>query len=264
MPVGKSPLTFTKFVYMLKRVLTIAIIMTGSVLLANAQTKDDFTPKKGDKSVSLNLGVGSFVGMEAPAPDLSTYNITAPQTSWFDKQLSLNFEFRWMFAKKWALKAMGGFSFKHNPEYQALPGNSTDGKFETGDIPDYNFVTSKDKIKYSIVLGAERFVKTKYDKLFFRYGGEFGFSYGKQEAKADDESYLGKSIGEAFGYRVAGVTGFDYFVSKAFFISIEIRPIAYDYTVYNIRPQVGLKLLSSDTHGFDFLSNPMLKIGFRF
>ena len=56
---------------MLKRVLTIAIIMTGSVLLANAQTKDDFTPKKGDKSVSLNLGVGSFVGMEAPAPDLS-------------------------------------------------------------------------------------------------------------------------------------------------------------------------------------------------
>ena len=249
---------------MLKRVLTIAIIMTGSVLLANAQTKDDFTPKEGDKSVSLNLGVGSFVGMEAPAPDLSTYNISAPQTSWFDKQLSLNFEFRWMFAKKWALKAMGGFSFKHNPEYKALPGNSTDGKFETGDIPDYNFVTSKDKIKYSIVLGAERYVKTKYDKLFFRYGGEFGFSYGKQEAKADDESYLGKSIGEAFGYRVAGVPGFDYFVSKALFISIEIRPIAYDYTVYNIRPQVGLKLLSSDSHGFDFLSNPMLKIGFRF
>ena len=106
--------------------------------------------------------------------------------------------------------------------------------------------------------------ETKYDKLFFRYGGEFGFSYGKQEAKADDEVYLGKSIGEAFGYRVAGITGFDYFVSKAFFISIEIRPVAYDYTVYNIRPQVGLKLLSSDTHGFDFLSNPMLKIGFRF
>lgn len=260
---GQSPLAFTKFVYMLKRVLTIAMIMTGSVLLADAQ-QEELSPKKGDKSVSLNFGVGSFVGMEAPAPDLSTYNISAPQTSWFDKQLSLNFEFRWMFAEKWALKAMGGFSFKHNPEYRALPGSSTDGKFETGDIPDYNFVTSKDKIKYAIVLGAERYVKTKYDKLFFRYGGEFGFSYGKQEAKADDEVYLGKSIGEAFGYRVAGITGFDYFVSKAFFISIEIRPVAYDYTVYNIRPQVGLKLLSSDTHGFDFLSNPMLKIGFRF
>ena len=115
-----------------------------------------------------------------------------------------------------------------------------------------------------MVLGAERYVKTKYNKLFFRYGGEFGFSYGRQTAKADDESYLGKSVGEAFGYRVAGVTGFDYFVSKAFFISIEIRPLAYDYTVYNIRPQVGLKLLSSDRHGIYFLSNPMLKIGFRF
>ena len=131
---------------MLKRVLTIAMIMTGSVLLADAQ-QEELSPKKGDKSVSLNFGVGSFVGMEAPAPDLSTYNISAPQTSWFDKQLSLNFEFRWMFAEKWALKAMGGFSFKHNPEYRALPGSSTDGKFETGDIPDYNFVTSKDKIK---------------------------------------------------------------------------------------------------------------------
>ena len=250
---------------MLKRVLTISIIMTGSVLLANAQEKqEDVTPKKGDKAVSLNLGVGSFVGMEAPAPNLSSYNISAPQTSWFDKQLSLNFEFKWMFAEKWALKAMGGFSFKNNPEYKAVPGSSTEGKFEEGDVPDYKFVTSKDNLKYSVVLGAERYVKTKYNKLFFRYGGEFGFSYGRQTAKADDESYLGKSVGEAFGYRVAGVTGFDYFVSKAFFISIEIRPLAYDYTVYNIRPQVGLKLLSSDRHGIDFLSNPMLKIGFRF
>ena len=169
-----------------------------------------------------------------------------------------------MFAEKWALKAMGGFSFKNNPEYKAVPGSSTEGKFEEGDVPDYKFVTSKDNLKYSVVLGAERYVKTKYNKLFFRYGGEFGFSYGRQTAKADDESYLGKSVGEAFGYRVAGVTGFDYFVSKAFFISIEIRPLAYDYTVYNIRPQVGLKLLSSDRHGIDFLSNPMLKIGFRF
>ena len=49
---------------MLKRVLTIAIIMTGSVLLANAQTKDDFTPKKGDKSVSFNLGGSPGPGFE--------------------------------------------------------------------------------------------------------------------------------------------------------------------------------------------------------
>lgn len=55
---------------MLKRVLTIAMIMTGSVLLADAQ-QEELSPKKGDKSVSLNFGVGSFVGMEAPAPDLA-------------------------------------------------------------------------------------------------------------------------------------------------------------------------------------------------
>lgn len=39
-----------------------------------------------------------------------------------------------------------------------------------------------------------------------------------KKQKRIDESYLGKSFGEAFGYRVAGVTGFDYFVSKALFI----------------------------------------------
>ena len=38
---------------MFKRVLTFAIIMTGSALLATAQEKqEDFTPKKVDKAVS--------------------------------------------------------------------------------------------------------------------------------------------------------------------------------------------------------------------
>ena len=78
---------------------------------------------------------------------------------------------------------MGGFSFKHNPEYKALPGNSTDGKFETGDIPDYNFVTSKDKIKVFHCPRAERFVKTKYDKLFFRYGGNLDSLTGNKKQK---------------------------------------------------------------------------------
>ena len=70
--------------------------------------------------------------------------------------------------------------------------------------------------------------------------------------------------------RLAGLSGhnsyrrLDIFISKALFISIEIRPVTHDYTVYNIRPQAGLKLLSSDSYGFNFLSNPMLKIGFRF
>ncbi|MFV0346201.1 MAG: BT1926 family outer membrane beta-barrel protein [Bacteroidales bacterium] len=58
--------------------------------------------------------------------------------------------------------------------------------------------------------------------------------------------------------------GIDYYFNRTIFLGLEISPISYEYAVYNIRPQQGLSLLSADTHGFNFISNPQLKVGFRF
>lgn len=82
---------------MTKKIFAILVFM-GIVFLGQAQTtNNEFAPKKGDKMVSLNLGVGSAVGLEAPLPNLGTYTVTTPHRNWLDKGLSMNVEFRWMF-----------------------------------------------------------------------------------------------------------------------------------------------------------------------
>lgn len=246
--------------------LLLFILLSGTIFTVKAQEgANEYAPKKGDWMVSLNLGIGSYVGIDAPLPNLGSYKAITPASNWFDKNLSFAVEGKWMFSNKWAFRFSGGFAFDFSPEYSALPGTVTDPEHpEVGDVPDYSYVPESDRMQYAVTLGVDRYVATRYQKLFFRYGAEVTGTYGKNTAHADDEDYSGISVGEAYGFRVGGVTGFDYFFNEALFMSIEVSPVSYNYTVYNLRPQAGLGLLSSDTHKFAFLSNPTFKIGFRF
>lgn len=249
---------------MIKKIFTI-VLLVGITFLGHAQTAENaFSPKKGDKFVSLNLGAGTAVGIKAPLPNLGTYSVASPLQNWQDKSLALNVEFRWMFAKKWALKVMGGVSYGFSPEYEALPGTADGELSDLGEVPNYSFVPESDRLQYQIAVGFDRLVPTKYDRLFFHYGIEGGVAYGRNVATAANEVYSGKAIGESYGFHGAFVTGFQYFIGEAIYTGIEIRPLGYSYTINNLRPQVDLKLLSSDSHNFTFLSNPMIKLGFRF
>ncbi|RHA38047.1 BT1926 family outer membrane beta-barrel protein [Odoribacter splanchnicus] len=249
---------------MTKKIFAILLFM-GIVFLGQAQTThNEFAPKKGDKMVSLNLGAGSAVGIEAPLPDLGTYTVTAPHRNWLDKGLSMDVEFRWMFAQKWALKLRGGVSYGFGPEYSALPGTAEGDEAEIGDIPNYSFVPESNRLQYQAGLGCDRYVATRYQRLFFYYGLEAGFAYGRSTANAEDETYSGKAVGETFNINGSFVTGFQYFIADAIYTGIEICPVGYSYAVNNLRPQAGVKMLSADTHQFNFLASPMIKLGFRF
>jgi hypothetical protein len=48
------------------------------------------------------------------------------------------------------------------------------------------------------------------------------------------------------------------------FVGIDVRPVAYQYSIYSERPKVGLKSIASDNHAFSFIAQPTLKLGFRF
>lgn len=249
---------------MTKKIFAILVFM-GIVFLGQAQTtNNEFAPKKGDKMVSFNLGVGSAVGLEAPLPNLGTYTVTTPHRNWLDKGLSMNVEFRWMFAQKWALKLKGGVSYGFGPEYNAVPGTAEGETAEIGDVPNYGFVPESDRLQYQVGLGFDRYVATKYQRLFFYYGLEAGFAYGRNTANSEDESYSGKSVGESYSISGSFVTGFQYFIADAIYTGIEICPVGYSYSVNNLRPQAGLKMLSADAHKFNFLANPVIKLGFRF
>lgn len=247
---------------MTKKIFAILSLM-GIVFLGHAQS---LTPAKGDKMVSLNLGAGSAVGISAPLPNLGTYTVSTPTTTWLDRGLALNVEFRWMFAEKWSLKAKGGLSYGFAPEYNALPGTADGNSSTIGaeDLPNYSFVPRSNKLQYQVAAGFDRFVATKFSRLSFYYGIEAGFAYGRNIAHADDESYNGKAAGEAFSIKGAFVTGFHYAISEALYAGIELNPVSYSYNVNNLRPQAGLRMLSSDSHRFDFLSCPTIKLGFRF
>lgn len=234
-------------------------ILSCGVLVA--QEDESFAPEKGDIMLSVNFGVGSYIGMSAPKPNLSEYSLSAPMSAWFDKKPILDVEGKWFVSDKWALKLSAGFTYSNNPGYSEVTGT---GGTEPGSVPTYKAVPNSDNIQYSVGLGANRYYASRSNRLFFYFGGETGFAYGKVTAKADSEEYMGASIAEAYAFRLAPVCGFDYFFDKLLFVGVDVRPVAYQYTVYKERPQVGLGNLSSDTHTFSFISQPMIKLGIKF
>lgn len=249
---------------MIKKIFTILSFM-GIVFLGHAQkTAEISTPKKGDKMLSLNLGAGTSVGLAAPLPNLGTYTVSTPTTTWLDRGLAMEVEFRWMFAERWALKTKGGLSYGFAPEYQALPGTAEGDVSEADDIPNYSFVPQSSKLQYQVAVGVDRYVPTRFSRLSFYYGLEAGFAYGRNVANSEDETYNGKAVGEAFSIRGAFVGGFQFAIAEAIYTAIELHPVGYSYNVNNLRPQAGLRMISSDSHRFDFLSTPTIKLGFTF
>jgi hypothetical protein len=255
----------------MKKIISIIAFLLFAFVGVVAQAQEEqneesgYLPKQHSFTVSVNFGIGSHIGkLNAPPPDLSSYSLSAPMSSWFDKKPILDVEGRWFFLEKWALKLTGGFALNYNPGYDEVPGVSS-GEFERGDIPGYNPVLTKDNLQYSIGLGVDRYFATKSDRIFLRAGLEGGFAYARATAKdKDGELYFGASVAEAYGFRVAPVAGVDYFFMKQLFVGIDVRPLAYQYSIYSERPQVGLKSIASDNHSFSFIAQPTIKLGFRF
>jgi outer membrane protein W len=241
-------------------------IFAGGIVQAQEQGEADSLLKQHTFTVSVNFGVGSYIGTGAPAPNLSSYSLSAPMTAWFSKKPILDVEGRWFATDKWAVKLTGSLSYSYNPAYNEVTGTAdSEETYELGDIPTYKAVPSSTNLQYAVGVGAEHYFATKIKRLYFRLGGEFGYAYAQVRMNGvDSEEFLGASIGEAYSFRVAPVGGLDYYFTKQLFLGIDVRPIAYQYSVYGERPQVGLSLLASDSHSFTFIAQPTIKLGFRF
>ncbi len=217
--------------------------------------------QKGDFVISLNTGSGVFLGVTAPAPNLGSYDIQSPSRGWFNQPLALNVEGKYFISNLWAVNLLAGFSFDYSPGYSELPGTGN----EPGDIPTYNAVPERDNIQTFFMTGVDRYIPINIPNLYLYGGVTLGFAYSKQDAYSDESTtYIGTSIGEAYSFGSACDLGVDYYLNSTLFLGLQISPLAYEYAVHSIRPQSGLGALSSDSHGFRFLSNPTLKIGIKF
>jgi len=249
----------------MKKILSIVAFLSFAFLSVQAQNVD-IKPKEcsylsqNDFMVSLNFGVGSYINQPAPLPNVGSYNLSAPMNAWFDKSPIFDLEARWMMTDRWAMKLTGGLAYSYNPDYSELTGTG----YEEGDVPTYQAVPSSNNLQFAVGLGFDYYIPIR-DNFFFRVGFEGGYAYGRVIVHGvDDEAYFGASIGEAYAFRGAPVCGLDYFFAPSFLVGIDVRPVSYNYSVHSIRPQVGLSLLSSDSHQITAISQPMLKIGYRF
>lgn len=230
--------------------------------------ESEIAPAKGDFMVSVNFGVGSYIGgWKTPTPNQKSYTLSAPMENWFDKKPMLDLEARCFVTNSWAIKASLGFAYNYNPGYSEVTG-TTEGEGLIGsddvEIPTYNAVPNSSNTQFSMTIGSDGYWKLM-EQFFFHFGGDFNIAYGRAQAIGNDsEDYMGKSIAEAYAFRLAPVMGVDYFFNKVLFVGAEVRPIAYQYAVYKERPQAGLGLLSSDSYTFSFFAQPMIKLGFRF
>ena len=249
----------------MRKILCIAVL---SFAFLSVQAQDANTSSKtsgsylsrNDFMLSVNVGVGSYINQPSPSPNSGEYSLSAPMNIGFGKGPILDVEGRWMMANKWALKLAGGFGYSYNPDYNEVTGTG----YEEGDVPTYRAVPSSSSMQYSAGLGFEYYLSIR-NNFYFRIGPEFGYAYGRTTVNGvDDDTYLGASIGEAYAFRGAIVCGLDYFFAESFLVGIDIRPAAYNYSVHSIRPQVGLGLLSSDSHQVTALAQPTIKIGYRF
>ena len=241
------------------------IILAVAPMMCLAAHAQDVEPKKGDITVAATVSYNSYTSLNAPAGNLTDYNLQAVSTNWNDKKLMVGIEGGWFFKDLWKLTLGGGLSITSNPGYAPVPGTA-DASSEPGDgsIPNYGAVASQSDIQFNVFTGVDRYFKTKVTGLMPYVGIRVGYAYGRNSAFADDETWMGKSIAESFNIRGAATIGVDYFLTEAFFVGAQVDPFAYTYNMSTYKPQAGLGNLEADSHNFSIMAAPTLKVGFKF
>lgn len=232
-------------------------------LTANAQEKG---PQKNDFTVAVTAGYNSTVMQEAAVGNLPSYNgFQSQTTNWNDKALTIGIEGGWFFLDEWKLTLGGGMNITKKPGYTGVPGSAdSDEAFEMGDIPSYGAVADQSFVQFNVYTGVDRYFKTKVDGLYLYAGARVGYAYGRNSSFLDDETTMGKSVGEAFNIRGALTGGVDYFITDGFYVGAQVDPFAYTYNRSLIKPQEGLSNLDANSHNFGILAAPTLKVGFKF
>ncbi|MBO4985229.1 MAG: hypothetical protein J6C87_06255 [Bacteroides sp.] len=255
----------------IRRLLLLAV-MPMMCLTAGAQAKSgkDFAPKKGDFTVALTLGYNSYASVSALPTYQTDYEAAALSTNWTDKKLMVGFEAGWFFNDLWKLNLGGGLNFTNNPGYSAVPGtidSNTDYSAEDlmGEIPNYRAVADAYTFSYNVFVGVDRYFKVKQiPNLMWYTGIRVGAAYGLNEVKYDEPEAMGKSVGETWNLRASLAMGIDYYVLPALYVGAQIDPFSYTYNMTSYKPQEGLSNLDADSHNFNLLAAPTLKVGFKF
>ncbi|MBQ8009102.1 MAG: OmpA family protein, partial [Bacteroidaceae bacterium] len=192
--------------------------------------------------------------------------------NWSDKKLMVGFEAGWFVADLWKLSLGGGLNFTNNPGHPGVPGtidevygqNGLNPYDQMGELPNLVAVADARSFSYNVAIGLDRYFKLKNVPNLMPYlGVRGGYAYG-QNVKAYDEPYaMGKSSAETFNIRGAVAFGLDYYILPGFYLGAQIEPFAYTYNRTSSRVQDGIETMKANSHNFNFLAAPTIKVGFK-
>lgn len=257
---------------MKKNRLLVSAVIPMLCLAAHAQEcKKDYAPKKGDITLALTVGYNSYASVSASGNSVSPTNVAnAAQTiNWSDQKLMVGFEAGWFVSDNWKLDLGGGLSFTNNPGYTGTPG--TDYEYVDGigniipGLPEYRAVADAQTLSYNVYAGIDRYFGiSSVPNLKWYLGVRGGASFCQNQQKYDEPQSMGKMVGQTWNLQGAIAAGVDYYLLPALYIGAQINPFCYTYNKTTYKVQDGLKPSEADSHNFNLLAAPTLKLGFKF
>lgn len=253
---------------MKKNRLLVSAVIPMLCLAAHAQEcKKDYAPKKGDITLALTVGYNSYASVSANSVS-PTYVANAAQTiNWSDQKLMVGFEAGWFVSDNWKLDLGGGLSFTNNPGYTGTPGmDNVDGIDNTiPGLPEYRAVADAQTLSYNVYAGIDRYFGiSSVPNLKWYLGVRGGASFCQNQQKYDEPQSMGKMVGQTWNLQGAIAAGVDYYLLPALYIGAQINPFCYTYNKTTYKVQDGLKPSEADSHNFNLLAAPTLKLGFKF
>lgn len=282
----------------MKKITLLAIMLFASVLVFaqdDGKMDEGYAPKAGDFTFQMMFGRANVMstGLVLPTAPGGNANWTVGNNTPFANNIDLDknpvsnmigVETRYYVSDRIATTLSGVVRLDHTPGQVNIPGVINPGAPNASWIPAYASIPEQSSTLLNVNIGAQYLFNTKVSRLFPYVGLTVPFYYVQRTqydpaindvalaaATAGNNAGtnnlivdLGRRAGEIFGFGVQAAAGVDYYLLDGFYFGFEIKPISYIYAYSASKPGPGLELQQSNTNTFSFMTQPFLKVGFKF
>ncbi len=269
----------------MNKIFIIAVLSAlGLMAFTNNAKAQEYQPQAGDKMISLRLGkavdYGTLSSYEVNSSlSSSTTSISQPVSAYYLSNSNnsivnaIGIEAKYFLSSNIALRFSGGGLLTASPSQDLMEGVSNDYDYPGTSIPTYAHLEGKTTYQFYGDLGADYYFNTSVNRLFPFVGIQVNSVYGRMEIY---DGYRGVDNneeviptydtrrGEIYALGGSLVGGIDYYLSEGFFFGIELKCVSYMYNAKRVFHQPGLEAQDADTHVTSFLSQPVIKLGFKF
>lgn len=269
----------------MRKLIAYLFIALGPASLAQAQNGQG--PAAGDITVSMKLGrAESFQNMQYVQSPLSTYSGSYYLSTPYATTVSSNdnslvnmvgVEAKYFVTGQIAVRLNGMGIIDLTPGQDQVPGLIlSDEKLQAAGIddvvlPSYSAIESKTTHRFVGNIGVDYYFTVNSPRVCPYLGVMGSFNYGRTQYYAMDDDpttpsgiELSPRFFETYGLGGSLTGGVDYYVADGMFIGLEIKAFSYLYSVNKMMPMAGVEAYDADNSNIGFLTNPMLKIGFKF